>query len=564
MARIVATPSRPYTTPCDNPQQPCPECGGLECLCRPRFFAGQLLTDEDLNLLNHYIIEKNKLHNRYLHGWGVVCGMEVVCDPCSGVQVKPGYAISPCGEDIIVCKNQSVDVCSLINACKKPKNNCDPIDAYTANDRCRDTTEEWVLAIRYTEKATRGITSLKGASGSSCCSKCSCGGSSNCGCVGSSSSGGCGCGGSTQSMSTSSGGGGCGCGCQQSSSTMTTTTRAMSPPQCEPTAICESFVFEVCKIPPNAGKVAPVSPLVERLMCCLTLYRNSIPPFPTSNPPSAQDLQNWCCALRENLADLFAAHPGYACQLISKLGTLCQQAYQSLADIALAAEVYIVEFFRDCFCSALLPPCPAPVNDDRIYLATITVSRKDCTIIDICNWVRKFAVGFPMLAYWLSPLQLGTKIKSAISGKCCVDQAINTKFNNLNADVAAKVQTAQYPATAQQRSVILSQLISESFLKSQPVGLDTLAFANMGATQDGNPLLSDAQMQMPIEAMLLDQVAGPFLSGLETLTGIGSIAGSASSFSDVNALRDQMNRMQTTLDEQAKTIASLNDKLNQG
>ena len=38
----------------------CPACGGLECLCRPRFFAGQLLTEEDLNRLEHYIIEKNK------------------------------------------------------------------------------------------------------------------------------------------------------------------------------------------------------------------------------------------------------------------------------------------------------------------------------------------------------------------------------------------------------------------------------------------------------------------------------------------------------------------------
>src|SRR5438105_2411390 len=83
----------------------CPVCGGLECLCRPRFFAGQLITENDLNLLIHYLREKNKLHNRYLHGWGVVCGLEVVCSPCDGkVTVREGYAIDPCGEDIIVCR----------------------------------------------------------------------------------------------------------------------------------------------------------------------------------------------------------------------------------------------------------------------------------------------------------------------------------------------------------------------------------------------------------------------------------------------------------------------------
>src|SRR5262249_24981618 len=108
--------ARPQRDPCADDTPCCPACGGLVCLCRPRFFPGQLLTDEDFNQLERYVIEKNKLHNRYLHGWGVACGLEVVCDPCDArrVTVRSGYALSPCGEDILVCKDQSVDVCSLI------------------------------------------------------------------------------------------------------------------------------------------------------------------------------------------------------------------------------------------------------------------------------------------------------------------------------------------------------------------------------------------------------------------------------------------------------------------
>ena len=53
-----------------DPCTPCPVCGGLECLCRPRFYAGQLLNEQDLNRLDRYIVAKNRLHNRYLHGWG--------------------------------------------------------------------------------------------------------------------------------------------------------------------------------------------------------------------------------------------------------------------------------------------------------------------------------------------------------------------------------------------------------------------------------------------------------------------------------------------------------------
>src|SRR5215468_10182302 len=76
-------PSVPSTAllPAGPSCQPCPDCGGLECLCRPRFFAGQLLTEQDLNRLDQYIIAKNRLHNRYLVGHGVVCGLEVRCHP---------------------------------------------------------------------------------------------------------------------------------------------------------------------------------------------------------------------------------------------------------------------------------------------------------------------------------------------------------------------------------------------------------------------------------------------------------------------------------------------------
>ena len=163
---------------------PCPACGELECLCRPRFFAGQLLTEEDLNRLDHYIVEKNKLHNRYLHGWGVACGLEVLCHPCEGyVTVTPGYALSPCGDDIVVCREEAVNVCELLKQCRDDIQrhwDCDP--AWPRPDPNCDEEQRWVLYICYDEKPSRGVTALRGGSGPACCSRCSCGGSSGCGC----------------------------------------------------------------------------------------------------------------------------------------------------------------------------------------------------------------------------------------------------------------------------------------------------------------------------------------------------------------------------------------------
>ena len=138
-----------------DPCTPCPVCGGLECLCRPRFYAGQLLNEQDLNRLDRYIVAKNRLHNRYLHGWGVACGLEVSCHPCGNyVLLKPGYALSPCGDDIVVCREETVDVCKLIRDC------CTPDEDPCGNPRhrpdgCDDLTQEWILGICYHEAPSR-------------------------------------------------------------------------------------------------------------------------------------------------------------------------------------------------------------------------------------------------------------------------------------------------------------------------------------------------------------------------------------------------------------------------
>src|SRR4051812_4178515 len=171
-AARIAQPAPVRTDPCADPKPACPACGGLQCLCRPRFFPGQLLSDDDLNRLERYVIDKNKLHNRYLVGWGVACGLEVVCNPCAegSVVVRSGYALAPCGDDIVVCGDQSVDVCRLIQLCQPPPPMvCDP--GYDQPPgACRSGIERWVLAVCYDERPSRGITALTGSSDNACCS----------------------------------------------------------------------------------------------------------------------------------------------------------------------------------------------------------------------------------------------------------------------------------------------------------------------------------------------------------------------------------------------------------
>jgi hypothetical protein len=59
-------------------------------------------------------------HNKHLHGWGIVCGLQVNCgpdeigDPCRHVTVRSGYALDCEGNDIIHEQDESFDLIEMI------------------------------------------------------------------------------------------------------------------------------------------------------------------------------------------------------------------------------------------------------------------------------------------------------------------------------------------------------------------------------------------------------------------------------------------------------------------
>lgn len=109
-------------------------CCELECLVRPNFFCGQMLTDADLTAMVEWTRKRLALA-RYRDGWGVVCGLDVSCGPPSGggssccddagpaVYLNPGYAIDCCGNDLVVCEPLRVDLSSM---CRPAEDPCDP------------------------------------------------------------------------------------------------------------------------------------------------------------------------------------------------------------------------------------------------------------------------------------------------------------------------------------------------------------------------------------------------------------------------------------------------------
>lgn len=98
----------------------CSSCGpgatAAGSFSRPAFFDGMLLTEDDLQATIDYVIGKRRLTNRNVLGSGVVCGLDVDCEPCDrgSVLVAPGYAIDCCGNDIVVGCPETVDIMALL------------------------------------------------------------------------------------------------------------------------------------------------------------------------------------------------------------------------------------------------------------------------------------------------------------------------------------------------------------------------------------------------------------------------------------------------------------------
>ena len=78
-----------------------------QSLKRLRFFTGQMLTAESFQLEQQYFIEKQKRHNRALHGFGIVSGLKVSVE--SGqVVVEPGLDLDCEGNELVITAAQSI------------------------------------------------------------------------------------------------------------------------------------------------------------------------------------------------------------------------------------------------------------------------------------------------------------------------------------------------------------------------------------------------------------------------------------------------------------------------
>ncbi|MEU5262215.1 hypothetical protein [Amycolatopsis sp. NPDC021455] len=74
---------------------------------RNRYFTGKFMAARDFAADTEYLLDRHRLHNRLLHGWGIVCGLDVRPHPrpeCARewVVVTAGFAIDCHGRELVL------------------------------------------------------------------------------------------------------------------------------------------------------------------------------------------------------------------------------------------------------------------------------------------------------------------------------------------------------------------------------------------------------------------------------------------------------------------------------
>ena len=126
---------------------------------RVRYFPRQLLTADDMRAEQEYFREKFRRHNRYLHGWGVVCGMDVKPptekDPSWQVTVCPGYALTPQGDELYITEPVQFDLRTKLQRPEpcSTRWSCPPEEEPTRDE----DNQTAYLAVRYVECNARPV-----------------------------------------------------------------------------------------------------------------------------------------------------------------------------------------------------------------------------------------------------------------------------------------------------------------------------------------------------------------------------------------------------------------------
>ena len=136
--------------PNTSPHDPC--CGD-DAACssgsRNRYYVGKRLTPASVGAEQDYLLQRRRLINRAVHGWGVVYGFamaaaDAACNDGGALEIGPGLALDRAGRELVITQPRLLryaDVRVLASAATQP-----------TQPPC------WLLSVHYAERRIEPVT----------------------------------------------------------------------------------------------------------------------------------------------------------------------------------------------------------------------------------------------------------------------------------------------------------------------------------------------------------------------------------------------------------------------
>jgi hypothetical protein len=143
-------------------------CTELECESglRNNYFEGKRLTADSFRVEQAYMLERRRLLNRAIHGWGVVYGYAITpSQPAKGMgqgrlKIGAGLALDKCGRELLQTETP-IEVADLLVLDQNGKR-IDPENAFSdvgsSNRRAASQSQRWLLSVHYAERDTDHVT----------------------------------------------------------------------------------------------------------------------------------------------------------------------------------------------------------------------------------------------------------------------------------------------------------------------------------------------------------------------------------------------------------------------
>jgi hypothetical protein len=144
---------------------------------RNHYFTGKYMNKRDFQVEQDYFRSRYQLHNRLLHGWGIVCGLHVKRHWDPGCQdewviVTPGVAMDCCGREIVLEEETAVkiwdppevsedDPAEQHDAAKQISSK-KPIDITQDGEDPDQESESFLVCIHYCEEKIEYVPVLHG------------------------------------------------------------------------------------------------------------------------------------------------------------------------------------------------------------------------------------------------------------------------------------------------------------------------------------------------------------------------------------------------------------------